>query len=376
VSISRRGLLAAGLTVAVISSIGVGSMINASADDNADSPPAADAPATVPTDATDTDSTNTVAPGEDAPLDLPPVSTLPWGEPPHRMKVGRQGATSATLAATGASAARDDSDTSPTPEFGPKGHTTRTGALTEQETTVVPPPLPPTAYEPVNAKDVYYIYSVGKQTAQTDGVAASVMIGKPRVGPNDWHSLAEIAVQSADSQQVVEVGWTVDRATNGDDDPHLFVFSWVDGGPQCYNECGFVPAKGASIKPGDTLVSGTAKNFGVQHINGAWWIAYDTEWIGAFTDKQWNGKFTRSGLVQFFGEVAASSPQPCTEMGTGELGGSATAAKFGSVIYVNGPTVSLNVKNIGVSDEDTKIYNYYRFSDRTFRFGGPGRRDC
>jgi hypothetical protein len=283
------------------------------------------------------------------------------------MKVGRTGASSATLAATGASAARDDTDAEPTPEFGPKGRNFRSGALLTQETNVEPPPVPPgLAAEPVPGnKDVHYSYGLGKQNAVTLGAAASMTIANPEVKPEDWHSLAEIAVQSADGQQIVEVGWTVDRLVNKDSDPHLFVFNWIDGGPTCYNQCGFVPAKGASIKPGDTLTHGVSKNFGIQHINGAWWIAYDTEWIGAFMDDNWKGNFTQSGLVQFFGEVASSTETPCTEMGTGSAPDTSAGARFASVVFVEGPAVQLTVKS--TSDR----YQTARLTDRTFRYGGP-----
>jgi neprosin-like protein len=361
VSISRRGMLAAGLTAAVVGSIGVASMINAAADETADAPVAV-APAA------DDNSDGVVAGDDGTEVIVPPTNSLPWGERPKHMRVGRIGASSAELAAEGLSAARDDTSRQPTPEFGPKGRAFRNGrVLSRQETTIVPPPLPPTAAEPVGgAKDVYYLYSLGKQNVQADGAAANITIGKPKVAKEDWHSLAEIAVQSADGSQVVEVGWTVDRITNGDEDPHLFVFSWVDGVPTCYNQCNFVPAKGASIKPGDTLVQGTTKNFGIQHIGDAWWIAYDSEWIGAFLDKSWDGDFTQAGLVQFFGEVAASNAKPCTQMGNGLTPDNISAARFGSVMYVNGPPVALDVKS--TSD----VFSSNKLSDRTFRYGGPG----
>lgn len=47
-------------------------------------------------------------------------------------------------------------------------------------------------------------------------------------------------VQSEDGRHIVEVGWTVDRELNGDAQPHLFVYHWVDGQATCYNGCGFV----------------------------------------------------------------------------------------------------------------------------------------
>src|SRR4051812_3372623 len=173
VSISRRGLLAVGLTAAVVGSIGVVSMINAAADENNDAPAAAVASA-ADDNADATDAPEVVA---------PPTDDLPWGTAPHRMRVGRVGSSSASLAAAGASAAKDDNDAQPTPEFGPKGISYRSGVLTTQETNVEPPPLPPgLAAEPNrNDQDVYYSYALGKQNAITSGAAASMTIARPKV---------------------------------------------------------------------------------------------------------------------------------------------------------------------------------------------------
>ena len=303
----------------------------------------------------------------------------------------RTGSTSAELAASGASAARDDNDAQPTPEFGPKGLTSRNGAIVEQETNAQPPvpPVPPgLAAEPVpgtNDDNVYFSYAVGRQNAVTTGVGASLVIGKPLVAREDWHSLAEIALQSADGLQTVEVGWTVDRSVNGDDQSHLFVFNWVDGAPRCYNACDFVPAKGASITPGAVLPKGALKNFGIQHIGDGWWIGYESEWIGMFPDARWNVDFKQSGLVQFFGEVAASPPVPasttdnpttpkgCTQMGTGAKPDTSAATRFSTIVYVDGPPISLTVKNIGKNVVD---YATNKLTSQTFRFGGPGPDPC
>src|SRR4051794_35872590 len=306
VSISRRGLLAVGLTAAVVGSIGVASMINANADDGIDggTPVAAvtsDAPADPGTIVRNDDGTEAI---------VPPSTTLPWGEQPTKMRVGRMGASAAELAATGAVAARDDSSRQPHPEFGPKGKFLRNNrVLTEQETTVVPGPVPPAPPaergDPVigSPKDVYYSYALARTPdpsqarnplKSVDGASANLVIGRPYLDKADWHTLSEIAVQSADGQQTIEVGWTVDRAVNGDEDPHLFVFSWVDGVPSCYNSCNYLPAKGASIKPGDTLAVNTVRNFGIQHIGNVWWVAIDSEWIGAFMDDTWGNKFTQA----------------------------------------------------------------------------------
>jgi hypothetical protein len=211
---------------------------------------------------------------------------------------------------------------------------------------------------------------VGSQQAEADGASASITIGKPKLGRADYHTLAELAVQSADGQQIVEIGWNVDRVVNGDDDPHLFVFHWVNRKPACYNGCGFVPYS-KTVTAGATLTYDVTKKFGIQYFNGAWWVAYDSEWIGYYPEQLWNDqgiKFNRSGLVQIFGEVAAASESPCTEMGNGQTPEKDTAARVGSVSYYDGPPAAMTIRTT------TNVYAVNALSGRTFRFGGPG--DC
>jgi hypothetical protein len=341
VSISRRGLITAGLAVAVVGTISVVSTMNAGA--------AVEPAAAVVGDG-----------AAAAPAQVPPP-LLPWGAKPHPIKKGKFGASSEALAAAGASAASDDLRSSrQVTTFGPKGQSRRNGVVLNSQTSV--PPLPPS--RAAAAVEVDYLYTVGQQAAVTDGVGALFTIAKPKVAASDWHSLAEAAVQSADGQQVVEVGWTVDRSTFGDEETHLFVYHWVDGIPTCYG-CDFVQYS-KTVAPGAILAEGAYKQFGIQHFSGAWWIAYDSEWIGSFPDKLWDGRFVQSGTIQVFGEVAASSTKPCTQMGNGTTPDSTTAAKIGSVTYVNGPTVALKVS------ATTAVYASTALSDRTFRYGGPG----
>jgi hypothetical protein len=177
------------------------------------------------------------------------------------------------------------------------------------------------------------------------------------------------------------VGWTVDRAVNGDDDPHQFVFHWVNNQPTCYNTCGgFVPYKGG-VAPGDTLPVGDLKKFGIAHNDGAWWISYDTTFVGYFLDKEWSRQgadFTQGGYFQAFGEVASapSITGSCTQMGSGAAStDTANAARIGNFTYVNGPVdasgqpVTPNLYMRSTSD------NYgmtpVKGSTKAFRYGGP-----
>jgi hypothetical protein len=405
---SRRGLLAAGLAVAVVGAFGVASTLNAGADQIPGDQDASQAPVAAAADATD-----------DAAA--PPVA-LPWGARPVRAHRGRAGTSSRTLTDQGLQAAGSDGTHH---YFAPKGKSMR-GSFLKTEQTDLQPPAPAasvsasasatttapvttttspttaaattpaaaqtsrattaatqtTVANPVaatdtttppatgaNDDDVNFLYSVGSQATTADGIYAAMDIKRPVLAKGDYHTLAELAVQSADSQQIVEVGWTVDRAVNGDEDPHLFVFHWVNGQPTCYNTCDFVPYNGG-INAGDTLPVDTLKKFGIQYNSGAWWIAYDTTWIGYFPDKDWTSQgvtFTKGGFFQAFGEVAASSAKPCTQMGSGVAVDDAAAARIGSITYVNGPaTPTLNTRTT------TDVYGMNALSAKTFRYGGPG----
>jgi hypothetical protein len=375
---SRRGLLAAGLAVAVVGAIGVASTLNAGAEQVPGDQSAAKAPVAQEADAT-TDASG-------------PPPTLPWGGKPHRPRRGRDGASSHELKAQGLQVASNDN--ARTVEFAPKGRTTRTGVLRSEQTDVQPPspaastttsgtPLaaasaagtttpPETGNNGVPTKSATFSYSVGSQEAVADGMYAALDIKKPVLASGEYHTLAELAVQTDDGSQTVEVGWNVDRAVNGDDDPHIFVFHWINGVPTCYNACGFVPFKGG-VDAGDTLPVDTLKKFGIEHFNDAWWIAYDSTYVGKFPDKLWTSQgadFTQGEYFQAFGEVAAKSNKPCSQMGSNQVvdDEAGTGARIGSVTYINGPAVNLYMRT------ESPVYGMspIKKSAKSFRYGGPG----
>jgi neprosin-like protein len=378
---SRRGLLAAGLAVAVVGALGVASTMNAGAEEIPGTQDTTSAAAT--TDPATEAAADPAATPDADPIAAPPVAVqpptvLPWGARPQRISRGRAGASASSLRAAGLDAAPADTSgsTVPTAEFAPKG-------AAEAEV----PPQPPMTETPVSDGKVKakFYYATGTQLAESDGIYANVTISKPKLGANDYHSLGELAAQNfpsfdnPDVHQTVEVGWNVDRGVNGDDDPHLFVYHWVDGKKSCYNACGFVQYS-TSVKPGDTLTYDVAKKFGIQYTGGAWWIAYDSEWVGYFPEKLWNDegvRFSRTNFVQAFGEVAGSlTSAPCTEMGNGkspDLLPTNTAARFAAVSYVNGPPVALIV------DPDDLLpqqYQAVQATTRTFRYGGATAANC
>ncbi|MQA97082.1 MAG: DUF239 domain-containing protein [Streptosporangiales bacterium] len=212
---------------------------------------------------------------------------------------------------------------------------------------------------------VSYTYAYGRQYAVSEGVRAHLSVHRPRVPGPDHHSLTEIAVQSADGRQAIEVGWTVNRALYGDTQPRLFVYHWVDGEPACYNACGYVQDH-PEVGPGLRLRPGARKRFAVRYRHGRWLIGYGDVWFGHYPAELWGGRFTRSGLVQWFGEV--SGPRtPCAEMGSGRHARSAAAATVTGIAYYSGPRPRLTVATTG-----TPGYTVHRTAPDAFRYGGPG----
>ncbi|WP_433793149.1 neprosin family prolyl endopeptidase [Actinoplanes sp. CA-252034] len=359
---SRRGLLAAGISAVVIGTIGVVSTLNAGAEEIPESPAPAAAPAEVE---------------ESAPT---PPARLPWGARPEAIQTGRDGASSKSLKASGFDAAAPDASGDEAEEaYAPKGRTSRSGSLKRETTHVVPPAPPGINSKAAADATVVYHYNVASQDVVTQGAYANLTIHKPTLAKNDFHTLAEVAVVSSKDKidQVVEVGWTVDRVVNGDDDPHLFVYSWVDNVPQCYNGCGFEQYS-KNIRPGDTLPLDATKRFGVEFHDNAWWIAYDSEWVGYFPAKHWTIDFSKTTLVKVFGEVAADNLEPCTQMGNGVIGKAenTTAARIGSISLI-GTTTAVEPTFYTVGSTE---YTLAKLSARTFRYGGgpdlEKRADC
>jgi hypothetical protein len=306
--------------------------------------------------------------------DFVPPPTLPWGTRPQKLKIGKAGASSRALAAAGADAALPDpgDKLAVEPEFEPKGDAVRRTA--RRGAAKVAPPAPRSLGAKADlavAGKTNYFYAGAYQFAANTGSYANLVISKPTVNREDFHSLGEIAVQSLDGRQTVEVGWTVNRAMHGDDEPHLFVYHWVDKQESCYNACGFVPYS-KTIVPGMTLPQGVSKRFGIQYFkdgdgNGAWWIAYDSEWVGFFPDTLWQGRYTRSELVQWYGEVATERAAPCgTLMGNGLRGSDPAAARIGTISLLDGPEVNITVDE----KQQNEHYEVFRASDRTIRYGG------
>ena len=225
-----------------------------------------------------------------------------------------------------------------------------------------------------------YNYVAGRQYAYyATGASVDLWRASPGLDPNDAnaHSLQELAVQSVDQLQIVEVGWTVDRSLNGDVRPHLFVFHWVDGIPTCYNGCGFVSTSSLT-KPGMKLDSGGFSNFEINHVGDEWQISLDGTMFGYFPDSLWGSStFTQPLLIQAFGEVASTTTPTCNQMGTGKFAESAASSSMQNFALL-GPTVSpTNLFAPGFEFvTNPQWYDATNLQPTGYSLGGPGSGRC
>ena len=237
----------------------------------------------------------------------------------------------------------------------------------------------PTRADAVLATENGHFYYAGvRQDGEADGARGQFRVADPEVAKGECHSLAELAVESANGKQIVEVGWTVDPAQfGGSTKPHLFVFHWVNGIPGCYNACdggGFVAT---SELAGAELASGGEADLSIRYADDRWEIIEDGYiLIGYYPESLWEKAgvtFTKAGLTQWFGEVAAGpkTTSPCSEMGTGEFPSAGTAADEITGMALLGarsaPPASLYA---------TGPYKVERAGANAIRFGGHGRADC
>jgi hypothetical protein len=220
----------------------------------------------------------------------------------------------------------------------------------------------------------YYWATMADSGFTATGASISITQNHPKVATQDYHSLAELAVESSDGRQIVEIGWIVAPDVNGDSRTHLFVYHWVNGSGSCYNGCGFVSTS-TKYTPGGLVKVGTVGTYAIHYSTGKWMLTYDGVKLGYFPESLWSGQFKSIGLVQAFGEVASSSAtRPRSQMGNGVEGTSSKAAdltKF-SLIGAN-TTPTLSYSTIG-APAVYKIGHYTPTCTASCQmaFGGPG----
>lgn len=236
------------------------------------------------------------------------------------------------------------------------------------------------ALQPHIAAGYHYVY--GYQYATAAGGDAYFSQHTPYLSPSDAHTLAETSAQSADGNQIVEIGWTVDRGVNGDAQPHLFVFSWVNRKPNCYNGCGYVQYS-STFRPGQVVAgNGATYLYAIEYYQGNWWVYSQDQWLGYFPESIWSSKgvkFTQVGLVQWFGEISSGGGSK-TQMGNGIFGSKAGSATITHAAFITNPTTATAAK-LTVADTDPSCYNHRILltppapppgTSNSFGYGGPG----
>jgi hypothetical protein len=201
---------------------------------------------------------------------------------------------------------------------------------------------------------------------------ASVQWGQfqPTLGFNDFLTLGEMWVSSSDFKQAVEVGWTVSGENGqGDSLSHLFVFHWVDGNATCYDGCGWEQVSRTRYPGMVVALTREPQQVIYRYFNSAWWLWYQSEWIGFFPESLWDVSFASADFVQWYGEVAGAK-YPKSQMGDGLMASESTAAFMTDLrIEYASDSESASVRPLPLSDPND--YGVY-VDDAGFRFGGPG----
>src|SRR5437879_3386846 len=66
---------------------------------------------------------------------------------------------------------------------------------------------------------------------------------------------------------------------------------------------------------------------GYVFYQGNWWAWFDNQWLGYFPGSEWGGSYTRSAMIQWFGEIATDNGiPPGVQMGNGLFPSNASAA--------------------------------------------------
>lgn len=215
-----------------------------------------------------------------------------------------------------------------------------------------------------------FSYVTGRQFTNTTGASVTMEQAAPRNVAADGHSLQELSLQTSGGTTVadtIEIGWTVDPELNGDYQPHLFVFHWVNGQPTCYNGCGFVQVS-STVRAGMAVTPGTTGTFALRFYQGNWWTYYNSVPFGYFPGSEWGGAFTSAQIVSAFGEVAADKAPSCTQMGDGVFGSQSGASSISGYQLWG----SADQPAFTVTATDPGSYNFGAVTGTSFKLGGPG----
>ena len=159
-----------------------------------------------------------------------------------------------------------------------------------------------------------YYYASAAFSTVADGGGMTNSIEKPKYvnTGGSGHSLDEIAVQGGTNNgNIVELGWLVSSDQEGNNNPHIFVYHWKNWVGTCYDGCGWQQWSG-TYHPGMDIGSSVGKKVYIGYVfyQGNWWAWFDDQWMGYFPGSEWNGQYTKTSLIQWFGEVASANGIP------------------------------------------------------------------
>lgn len=250
-----------------------------------------------------------------------------------------------------------------------------------EEGAMNPPPSPPPggpACDGVPSFGSCFYYGSAAFSTAADGAGMTQSIEKPQYVDTggSGHSLDELAVQGGDGNgNIIEIGWLVSTEQYGNANPHIFVFHWKNWAETCYDACGWVQWS-STYHPGMDLGSVVGKKVYIGYVfyQGNWWAWFDNQWMGYFPGSEWDAKYTKSSLIQWFGEVAsANGIPPKTDMGNGQFPSSGSAASMATLCDVDAKAwVCWYRDQQSLSRTVSKYYDISRVAFGATRYGGPG----
>jgi hypothetical protein len=249
----------------------------------------------------------------------------------------------------------------------------------EGENSPPPPPPPAPPCDGVAWFGSCYYYGSAAFATAADGGGMTNSIEKPAYvnTGGEGHTLDEIALQGgASNGNIIEMGWFVDSEMEGNVNPHIFVYHWINGAETCYDTCGWQQWS-STYHPGMDLGSAVGKKVYIGYVlyQGNWWGWFDNQWMGYFPGSEWNGQYTKTSLIQWFGEVAsANGIPPKTQMGNGQFPSSTNAGDMATLCDVDAKAwVCWYRDQQSLSRTVPKYYDITRVAFGETRYGGPGQ---
>jgi Neprosin len=224
-----------------------------------------------------------------------------------------------------------------------------------------------------------YYYGSAGLTRAADGAGMTMSVNRPVYDDSGGagHSLDEIAVQGGPKNgNIVELGWLVSTDQSGDADPHIFVFHWKNWQGTCYNGCGWQQYSN-TYYPGQNIGSLVGREIYIGYVfwKGNWWAWFDNQWIGYFPGSEWNNGYTKSALIQWFGEVSSENGvPPKTQMGDGILPPLPKAAHMLTLCDVDAAAwICWYRDQQSLTATVPNYYDIQHVGSGDTRYGGPGQ---